>query len=147
MPRAQPPQTLWPRPWAVGVICTMSHVSHRSCESLTCRSMTHGRGWGESMDKSVRRILVRGSMPPCRLRRIFFENLTTKWCILKYIGINMWSAWRRSPYNPPFRKLLFFACFRFLIFYPFFQGASWPDLPLCSDAHVHGFPPSDTRLC
>jgi len=33
-----------------------------------------------------------GSMPPCRMRRIFFENLTTKWCILKYIRINVWSA-------------------------------------------------------
>ena len=26
------------------------------------------------------------------------------------------------PPHPPFRKLLFFACFRFLIFHPFFQG-------------------------
>ena len=34
---------------------------------------------------NVRRILVRGSMPPCRLRRRNLENLTTKWCILKYI--------------------------------------------------------------
>jgi len=25
-------------------------------------------------------------MPPCRLRRIIFGNLTTKWCILKYIS-------------------------------------------------------------
>jgi len=33
-----------------------------------------------------------------------FENLTTKWSVLKY--------W----------KILFFACFRFLIFHPFFQG-------------------------
>jgi len=43
--------------------------------------------------RNVRRNLVRGSMPPCRLRREEnFENLTTKWCVLKYIGINMWSA-------------------------------------------------------
>jgi len=27
-----------------------------------------------------------GSMPPCRLRRIFFENLTTKWCILSFLS-------------------------------------------------------------
>ena len=25
-------------------------------------------------------------MPPCRLRRIIFGNLATKWCILKYIS-------------------------------------------------------------
>ena len=38
-----------------------------------------------------------------------------------------------------------FSCFRFLIFHPFFQGFSWPYLPLCADAHgdavytrVHG---------
>ena len=42
-----------------------------------------------------------GSMPSCRLRRRNFENLTIKWCIL---------------------FALFFACFRFLIFHPFFQG-------------------------
>ena len=29
-----------------------------------------------------------------------FENLTTKWCILKYIWINMWSAQRRSLHLP-----------------------------------------------
>jgi len=34
------------------------------------------------------------------------ENLTTKWCILKYIWINMWSA-----------ENCFFACFCFLIFH------------------------------
>ena len=28
----------------------------------------------------------------------------------------------------------FFACFRLLIFHPFFQGVSWPHLPLCADA-------------
>ena len=29
--------------------------------------------------------------------------------------------------------------FRFLIFRPFFQGGvTWPHLPLCADAHVHG---------
>ena len=32
-------------------------------------------------------------------------------------------------------KLLFFACFRFLISHAVFQGVSWPHLPLCADAH------------
>ena len=35
--------------------------------------------------KGVRRILIRGSMLPCRLRRRKLEKLTTKWCMLKYI--------------------------------------------------------------
>jgi len=61
-------------------------------------------------------------MLPCRLRRIFFENLTTKWCILKYIWI--------------FKKTALFACFRFLVFHQFSRGISWPYLPLCADAHV-----------
>jgi len=33
---------------------------------------------------------------------------------------------------PPFRKLVFFACFRFLIFHPFFQGGELtPFAPMC----------------
>jgi len=36
----------------------------------------------------------------------------------------------------PIQKTALFACFRFLIFHPFFQGVSWPHLPLCADAHV-----------
>ena len=34
------------------------------------------------------------------------------------------------------RKLFFFACSRFLSFHQFFQGVSWPRLPLCADARV-----------
>ena len=53
----------------------------------------------------------------------------------------MWSAQRRSltlpprstPTPPPFRKLVFFACFRFLIFHLFFQGGQ-----LTPSAHAHG---------
>jgi len=60
---------------------------------------------------NVRRILVRGSMPPCCLRRRKFDYKMV-----------------HSP-PPPFRKVLFFACFRFLIFYPFFQGGSAD--PIC----------------
>jgi len=37
-----------------------------------------------------------------------------------------------APFSPshPFRKLLFIACFRFLIFHPFFQGGGSAD-PIC----------------
>jgi len=60
---------------------------------------------------NVRRILVRGSMPPCCLRRRKFDYKMV-----------------HSP-PPPFRKVLFFACFRFLIFYSFFPGGSAD--PIC----------------
>ena len=52
----------------------------------------------------------------------------------------MWSAsavlytcppWLLAKYNT---NILFFACSRFLIFHPYFQGVSWPHLPLCADA-------------
>ena len=66
-----------------------------------------------------------GLMPSCRLRRIFFFNLTTKWCILKYI----WKKYVVSiapftPLPPPIQKTALLACFRFLIFHPLFQGVS-----------------------
>ena len=35
----------------------------------------------------------------------------------------------------PIQKTALFACFRFVIFYPYFQGVSWPHLPLCADAY------------
>jgi len=39
--------------------------------------------------KGVRRILVRGVSPLAAWGEENFENLTTKWCILKYIWINV----------------------------------------------------------
>ena len=51
--------------------------------------------------RNVSRIWVRGSMPTCRLRRRKFRKFDyTKWCILKYLWINMWSAQRRSLHLP-----------------------------------------------
>ena len=41
-----------------------------------------------------------------------------------------------TPAFTPIQKTALFACFRFLIFHPFFQGVSWPHLPLYADAHV-----------
>ena len=52
-------------------------------------------------------------MPPCRLRQ-------------------------RKLVHSEVLKNAFFACFRFSIFHPFFQGVSWPNLPLCADAHDYG---------
>jgi len=58
------------------------------------------------------------SMPPCRLRRRKFdyEMVHSEVYLNKYV-VSI------APFStPPFRKLLFSACFRFLIFHPFFQG-------------------------
>jgi len=74
----------------LGLFLTLSSHSPAVAPSLPCPPLA-----------SFRRILVRGSMPPCRLRRRTFYHLHS---------------------HPPFRKLLFLACFRFLIFNPFFQG-------------------------
>ena len=91
------------------------------------------------MSKGVRRILVRGSMPPCRLRRRKFdyEMVHSEVYLNKYvvsIAPFSTSAFTRAP--PPFSKLLFFACFRFLIFLSIFQsGQLTPFAALCADAH------------
>jgi len=89
--------------------------------------------------KGVRRILVEVSVPPCRLRRIFFENLTTKWCILTYelvylnkyvVSIAPFSTPAFTP--PPFRTALFcmFSLFNFSSIFP--GGGQ----QLCADVHV-----------
>jgi len=70
-------------------------------------------------------------MPPSRLRqrkfwKFDYEMLHSEVYLNKY----MWSAYIAPFSPPPFRKLLFFACFRFLIFHPFFQGGGSAD-PIC----------------
>jgi len=64
--------------------------------------------------KHVRRILVRGPMPPCRLRRRKF---------------------RKSDYemaHSEVLKMVFFPCSRFLIFHLFFQGGQLTTFaPMC----------------
>ena len=93
--------------------------------------------------KGVRRILVRGSMSPCAWGEENFENLTTKWCIHFEVYLNKYMV-SIAPFStpaftpPPVRKLLFFACFRFLIFHPFFQGGQLtPFAPMCGRPWSH----------
>ena len=84
-----------------------------------------------------------GSMPPCRLSEENFENLTTKWCILKYIWINMWTAYRRclhlpSPPPQPVQKTALFCMFSLLIFHPFSRvGQLTPFAPMCGRPWLH----------
>jgi len=59
---------------------------------LVRRLLARMRRRSVDMNRNVRRILVGGSMPLAAWGEENFENLTTKWCILKYIWINMWSA-------------------------------------------------------
>ena len=77
-----------------------------------------------------------------------FENLTIRNGAFWSIGLKKICGphsavlytclpWLLSKYNINLKKLLFFACFRFLIFHPFSRGVSWPHLPLCADAHAY----------
>ena len=83
-----------------------------------------------------------GSMPPCRLRRRKFwkfdyemEVVHSEVYLNKYVvSIAPFStpACSGCSQNNLFRKLVFFACFRFLIFYSFFpEGQLTPFAPMC----------------
>jgi len=63
--------------------CTTSTALHQSIRP-TWRLITAVTRGG------VRRLLVKGVNAPLAAKNC--ENLTTKWRILKYIRINMWSA-------------------------------------------------------
>jgi len=70
-----------------------------------------------------------GSMSPCHLwrRKFDYELVHSEVYLNKYV-VSIYSA----VLPPAFRKLLFFACFRFLIFHPFFQeGQLTPFAPTC----------------
>ena len=112
---------LWLACWRVGdVLCTD-----------TCSSQG-----------GVRRILVRGSMPPCRLRRrkvgkFDYEIVHSEVYLNKYVvSIASFSTPACPNCSQNIQKTALFACFRFLIFHPFFQGGgvSWPHLSLCAGA-------------
>jgi len=69
-------------------------------------------------------------MRPCRLRRRKFRKFDYEMVhseVHEYLNKHVVSI---APFStpaftqPPFRKLLFFACLRFLVFHPFFQGVS-----------------------
>ena len=71
--------------------------------------------------KNVRRILVRGSMPPCRLRQRKF-----------------WKFDYEMVHSEVLKNALFFCMFLLCNFSSIFpRGVSWPHLPLCADAHAH----------
>ena len=79
-------------------------------------------------------------MPPCRLRRIKFrkfdyETVHSEVYLNKYAVSTAPFSTLSPPPPTPIEKTALFACFRFLIFRPFFQGVSWPRLSLCADAH------------
>jgi len=58
---------------------TGAPADDRDGDFLEGATVRDGRG------RNVRRILVRGVNAPLPPEAIFFENLTTKWCILEYI--------------------------------------------------------------
>jgi len=60
-------------------------------------------------------------MPPCRLMRIFFWKFDYE-MVHSEVYLNKYVVSIAPFPQPPFRKLLFFTCFRFLIFIHFLQG-------------------------
>ena len=92
----------------------------------------------QTRPRNVRRILVRGSMPPCCLRRRKFGKLDYKMVhseeyLNKYVVSTALFSTPACPdcsqkYNINIENL-FFACFRFLFFHPFYQGSADPICP------------------
>jgi len=92
---------------------------------------------------------LRGSMPPCRLRR-------RKFCKFDYetvhfgVYLNKYTV-SVAPFSTPacpdcsqnIYKTAFFACFRFLIFIHFFQGGQLT--PFARGRHLCGRPWSDSN--
>ena len=75
-------------------------------------------------------------MPPCRLRqnklwKFDYEMVHSEIYLNKYVvSIAPFSTPAFTP--PPIQKTALFACFRFLIFHPFFQGGQLtPFAPMC----------------
>jgi len=82
--------------------------------------------------RKVCRILVRGQCPLAARSEENFENLTTKWCILKYNYLNRYVV-SIAPFSTPacpdcsqniHRNLLFFCMFSLFSFSSIFQGVS-----------------------
>ena len=90
---------------------------------------------------TIRRILARGSMPPCRLRgrkfwKFDYEMVRSEVYVNKYVvSIAPFSTPAFTPI-PHSGNYCFFCIFSLSNFHPFFQeGVSWLHLPQCADAH------------
>jgi len=80
-----------------------------------------------------------GRMPflPPNQQRQSTEGLMQSVYLNKYVvSIAPFSTPACPNCSQNIQKTALFAWFRFLIFHPFLQGVSWPNLPLCADAHV-----------
>ena len=76
--------------WTLQMVWTdrSMHTQHNGAHHCLCTRSE----MPDSQPATSAGFWVRGSMPPAAWGGENLENLTTKWCILKYIWINMWSA-------------------------------------------------------
>jgi len=102
--------------------------------------------WSAS-SKGVHRFLVRGSMPTAAWGEENCENLTTNWCIRKYIWINMWQhsailytclPWLLSKFNVNIENCSFcmFSLFNFSSVFPG-EVQLTPFAPMCGRPWLH----------
>ena len=95
----------------------------------TAVEISAAEGMCDALSRASAGFWLGGPMPPLHLRRIKFwkfdyEMVHSEVYLNKYV-VSI------APFSPtPFRKLLFLHVFAFLIFHLFFQGVSWPHLPL-----------------
>ena len=120
------------------------HRSENACARRTDKQREDTR----SPARNVCRILVRGSMPPCRLRRRKFWKFDYE-MVHSEVNLNK-RVVSIAPFSTPAcpdcsqninintENCSLFCMFSLLVFHPFFQGVSRPHLPLCADAHVSG---------
>jgi len=92
-------------------------------------------------------------MPPCRLRqkkilKIWLRNgafwsISEQMCGQHSAVLYTCLPWLLSKYNTDIESCSFFACLRFLIFHPLFQGGQLtPFAPMCGRPWVLAFEPS-----
>ena len=106
--------------------------------------------------KGVRRILVRGSMPPCPLRRRKFwkfeEGYSRRGVMINnnnnnnHHQLDQPVITRITSPLPPIQKtvLCMFSLFNFSSIFP--GGDSWPHLPLCADPMRSRFAFNSTQV-
>ena len=127
---------------------TQSSVTHSDTQGTNSTTVTpppvnyrhdNGRYWHEKIQshnletRASVGFCLGGPMPPCRLRRRKFdyEMVNSEVYLNKYYNNNNNHHQLDQPVIthitstlPPFRKLLFFACFRLLIILSIFPGGS-----------------------
>jgi len=139
--------------YTLSLLIVCIHLSHSAvrCQQSFASEMT-------CCAKGVRRILVRGVNATWGEEN--FENLTTKWCILEYMWINVWSwhsavlytclPWLLSKYS---ENCSFLHVFAFYFFIHFSSGSADPICPYvrtpihCASKRLEFCSRTEVQLC